>query len=153
MAFTAIKYVFNQSNRRIEVVNKRTGESTNGSVAPQDGRSINTWVEWCRDQNEFNQSHLIEVRLYVDEGEDIVFALWQHARQDGDYVRYSLNLEKPVFSPDAPPVPGNGARAGGDRVLRVINDNNILLDISGAPASFVAELTSEESDQAYFKFG
>ena len=63
MAITAIKYVVNLSNRQVEVTNPRTGENTGGSVSPQNGRTINTWVEWCTNQQEFNQSRRIEVRL------------------------------------------------------------------------------------------
>jgi hypothetical protein len=155
MAFTAIKFVVNLSNFRVEVSNPRTGEDTNGAVQPQGTRTINTWVEWCTNQREFNQSHRIEVRLFIADAEDIVFALWQQQREDGDYVRYSRFREQPLFDPDAPPVPTttDGARAGGDRTLVVVDDNTIRLEVSGVSASFAAEVTSEEFARAYFQTG
>jgi hypothetical protein len=153
MAFTAITYVFNQSKHRVQVINRRNGEGTNGAVQEQQGRSMYTWVEWARDRREFNASHFIEVRLLFEPGIDVVFSLWQQDKRDGDFVRVSRNAEEPYFDDDAPPVPGNGARAGGDRVLRVIDDFTIVLDVAGAPASFVSEVTSEETVQAYFQTG
>lgn len=153
MAFTAIMFVVNLSNRRVEVSNPRTGEDTQGSIPPGGTRTMKTWVEWCRNQDEFNRSHRIEVRLFIDGGEDIVFALWQQRRQDDDFVRYSRYFEQPIFNPNAPPVPGRGARAGGDRALIVVDDDNIRLDVLGVPASFAEEVTSDEAERTYFYNG
>lgn len=82
-----------------------------------------------------------------------MFALWQHARSDGDYVRYSRYIEYAVFDDNEPRIPSksNGARAGGDRVLIVDDEHNIRLEVMGVPVSFAAEVASREIDQADFQ--
>jgi hypothetical protein len=133
MEITTIKFIVNLTNRPLLVSNPRTGENTDGFMPAQSTRSINTSVELCSNQHEFDQSHRIEARLWIFNGEDIVFALWQQAREDGDYVRASRNLELPVFDPSAAPVPttNNGALAGGDRVLVIVDDWTIRLEVLG----------------------
>ena len=152
MSFTAIKFVVNLSSRYIEVTNPRTGENSNGSIPPQGTRNMLTWVEWCRSQLEFNQSHRIDVRLTVDNGDDIIFSLWQHWRSDGDFVRYNRGvIGQPLFDSNAPPVPTttSGAKAGGDRVLVVDDDNNIRLEVLGVTPSFVADIASREAEESF----
>jgi hypothetical protein len=65
--FTAIKYVLNQSSWPCYARNARTGEET-VLIQPGDGASINTWIEWCRSQQEFAAGHYISVRLFTRYG-------------------------------------------------------------------------------------
>lgn len=150
MSITAIKYVQNQSSLPVEIVNDESHETSNGSIPPGEGRSMNTWVPWCGSQSDFNNGHRITVRLRRPGQEDTMFAIWQQGRRDGDYVRFTQSAEEVVFDGNAPPIwTGNdGARAGGDRILYV-QDGAVVLNVLGVSPSFMAD-TSERS-AAYFR--
>jgi hypothetical protein len=130
MGVTAIKYFLNQSPQEVDVINHRNRRRYEG-IASGQSRSMDEWVPWARSAAEFDGGEYIEVRLKLPNQEDVVYAIWQRdVGGDGDFIRFSQRNEVAGWDDPGAHVPGS-SEVNGNRVLRLLGDNSLLLEWSG----------------------
>src|SRR5437764_10635003 len=88
MGVTAIKLVQNRSGSTVKVIDEENpGAPGSGkSVDPGDTLDVDIWIPWATNEAEFAKHHL-EVQV----GGTPTWCIWQAARPDGDFVRFSTD--------------------------------------------------------------
>jgi len=120
VAKTNIRNVQNERGSTIEFQDIED-RGCNQTVAPNGGqREVNCYVPWATTEAGFRSHH-----MEIQEGNTVLFYIWQRTVAGDDRVRYSTN----GWQDPGSPIPGNSTSGGANRSLRIDNTGLSLNDI------------------------
>ncbi|MEV6034629.1 hypothetical protein AB0L65_25975 [Nonomuraea sp. NPDC052116] len=130
MAITAFKFFKNLSDVPVMLWNHENKPHKYENILPGESRAIDEWVPHCHSKDRFDEDHFIEVRLIRQGGEDTILTIWQRDTGGDDRVRFAKSSEQPRWEDPGTAVPGS-SEVGGNRVLFLMQDETLLVELSG----------------------
>lgn len=139
MGVTAIKRIVNNYSSQV-TVSVKDHENNGLPVATLGPGSADCdmWIPWCTSQNDFNAGHYISIT-----GTNVNLYIWQEARADGDFVRFSTT----GYSATCAPVL-HYANVNGNRVL-ILDEQGPALWLFGSSVEipgFPSDLLNEHAN-------